>query len=321
MRTCYDGPMSVPESLEKDILARCAELGLDVFEEKEIQYGKQFKCRSSDGDYCIRAFYSKKKGCSLDLSQLSEAQKKIWLGSGLQFTQAVRIAGLDSKKASKEKKDSDIELSYPILASDESGKGDYFGPLVTAAVYVEAGQLKQLEALGVQDSKNLVDEQIRDMAPQLMQILSYQVDVLMPREYNKEYDKLGNLNTLLATRHTRCIQYLYEAHPKVSQILVDQFANPTCIKKELPKNIPSKLLSQTTRAERFLPVAAASILARYHFVIALSELSRSIRSKLPKGCSNHTVNTARRIYKDFGNAILHKVAKTHFSITKQIQDS
>ena len=54
------------------------------------------------------------------------------------------------------------------IGSDEVGVGDFFGPLIVVAAYVSRLDITTLKELGVDDSKRLSDEKIREIAPELV---------------------------------------------------------------------------------------------------------------------------------------------------------
>ena len=159
------------------------------------------------------------------------------------------------------------------IGVDESGKGDYFGYLVVAACYVDNNIEPRLRELGVRDSKNLSDLQIKNIASALRKICKYEIVKISPEKYNKIYPNFKSLNTMLAWSHSKSIEKLLEK-VKCDHVIVDKFADEKVLHEALsitkvPKNIK---IEQKINAERDLAVAAASIIARHEFLLTLRSL-------------------------------------------------
>jgi ribonuclease HIII len=212
----------------------------------------------------------------------------------------------------------------PWIGTDESGKGDYFGPLVSAAVYVDDQLLEKLAALGVKDSKLLSDKKAHELAQDIRDICKgrFAEKVMTPDEYNRHYSVFQSegktLNSLLAWAHYRVVEDLL-AVVDCENIIVDQFAYEYHLRSRLfAKNPQRKLnLIQIPRAEANLAVAAASILARDRFLTWIEKLSLKYGA-LPKGASAAVVQTARAIVARYGKEELRMIAKLHFKTTEQV---
>ncbi len=212
----------------------------------------------------------------------------------------------------------------PWIGTDESGKGDYFGPLVSAAVYVDDQILERLAALGVKDSKLLSDKRARELAERIRVLCKdrFSEVVITPEQYNRLYEDFQKedktLNHLLAWGHYRALENLL-AVVECENIIVDQFANEHYLRSRLfAKNPERKLnLIQMPRAEANLAVAAASILARDRFLTWIENMSRKY-GPLPKGASAEVVQTARAIVARRGKEELRMIAKLHFKTTQQV---
>lgn len=207
------------------------------------------------------------------------------------------------------------------IGTDEAGKGDYFGALVVAGVYVDEQQASQLQTVGVRDSKLLSDTAILSMAEDIKQICSprhYQIIVYQPAQYNRLYQEIHNLNELLAKTHAQAIQRL-QKETGCQFALVDQFAPEALLLQTLQNVACSITLEQRPRAEEDIAVAAASILARAEFVQQLAKLSKYAKTELPKGASSpDIVIIGRTIVAQFGQDMLRKLAKMHFKTTQAI---
>jgi ribonuclease HIII len=207
------------------------------------------------------------------------------------------------------------------IGMDESGKGDYFGPLVIAAVYVDEKTEPQLVALGVRDSKRLQDNLILRLAEEIKGLCQYDVVPMSPKAYNKLYSDFGNLNRLLAWGHARALENVLK---KVTCDLAvaDQFGDENFLRNALLSEGRKITLEQRPRAEEDIAVAAASILARAEFVRRIELLSLQLGRTLPKGSSDPTIVTiGREIFTKGGDQSLSEVAKMHFKTTRMIAQS
>ncbi len=209
----------------------------------------------------------------------------------------------------------------PHFGVDESGKGDYFGPLVIAGVYSDERTAEALVKLGCQDSKAIPDDRkIAAIAAKVMALpgVAYEVVCIGPKRYNELYAEFGNLNRLLAWGHARVIAALHEKVPTCPRALSDQFANEWVLRTALKKrNVPVKL-DQRTKGESDVAVAAASILARARFVKWMREAAAASGCELPLGCAPHVTKAARAFVATHGQERLCDVAKLHFKTTAKV---
>ena len=201
--------------------------------------------------------------------------------------------------------------STPRIGIDESGKGDFFGPLCIAGVYVEKEQFALLHALGVKDSKALSDSAIQKIAKEIKKISLYHVVRINPLKYNEIYQEFKNLNKLLAWGHATTIEHLVK-QSGCQQVIIDQFANEKVVELALKRKKLIVNLTQRHRAEEDIVVAAASILARDAFLEGLKKLGDEIGISLPKGASQAVKTTGRAILKKLGEEGLTRVCKKHF---------
>ena len=213
------------------------------------------------------------------------------------------------------------DVVLPHFGVDESGKGDYFGPLVVAGVYVDARLAPALRRLGCRDSKQISnDAQIARIAAAVKTLpgVAWEVLCIGPRRYNEMYAEMGNLNRLLAWGHARVIAALHAKVPACPRALSDQFANEWVLRRALgARNVPVKL-DQRPRAEQDIAVAAASILARARFVEWMTQTAAAAGCSLPLGCAPHVTKAARAFVQKHSLDRLPEVAKLHFKITKQL---
>ncbi len=203
------------------------------------------------------------------------------------------------------------------IGIDESGKGDYFGYLVIAAVMVDEKEEQKLREAGVKDSKMVSDLQIHKLA-RIVQKMPNTIIRISPEKYNALHVKFKSLNNILAWGHARALENLLEKS-KADLAISDKFAEEKLLKSYLMDKGKKIKLIQKVNAESEMSVAAASILARSEFLRTLRMLGREIGHVLPKG-SAHVKEAAKEIFNKHGDDGLKYVAKIHFKITKQIEN-
>jgi ribonuclease HIII len=207
------------------------------------------------------------------------------------------------------------EMFSPHFGVDESGKGDFFGPLVIAGVYTDAGITRRLMDAGIMDSKRITSSaKIRKLAQLIRETPGclHEVVSIGPERYNEMHASFGNLNRLLAWGHARVIEKLAERRPDCPRALSDQFARPEVLQRALKAKDLTLILEQRTKGESDIAVAAASILARERFVDWIQKTSDAGGVELPLGASDAVVAAARQVIARHGAAALPKVAKMHF---------
>ncbi len=212
------------------------------------------------------------------------------------------------------------EMFAPHFGVDESGKGDFFGPLVIAGAYVDRDIAQTLMQAGVTDSKRIgSDSRIRTLAEVIRNTpgMSLSVVEIGPEKYNALYEKIGNLNRLLAWGHARVIENLLELRPDCPRALSDQFGNPALIKRQLMTRGRAIQLDQRTKAEADVAVAAASILARERFISWLDKTGKRLGVPLQRGVSAKVKETARTLHQR-DPALLPQVAKAHFKTMAEV---
>lgn len=212
------------------------------------------------------------------------------------------------------------QMFEPHAGIDESGKGDYFGPLVIAAAYVEKETARRLLEIGVTDSKAIKsDRRIADIAQETISLLRGQFALITigPEAYNRMYAKIGNVNRMLAWGHAQALENLLEKVPTCPRAISDQFGRKETVIRALKERGRAIELEQRTKAEADIAVAAASILARHEFVRRLEMLGKTAGHTLPKGAGSHVLALAKEFAADGGEERLGKIAKLHFRTTRQ----
>lgn len=213
-------------------------------------------------------------------------------------------------------------LFIPRIGVDEAGKGDFFGPLVVGAVFVEtAKQEAELRSAGVRDSKALSDRAIASIARKIQKICSsHSVVSIVPSEYNKQYKELSNANIVLAQGHARAIENVLESISSgaCGLVVIDQFSKSKArVLDELLENGGKMRIIQKHKGESDIAVAAASILARDGFVKGLEDIGKSYGMTFPKGASN-VIRAGKEFVRTHGADALEEVAKTSFRTALQV---
>jgi len=213
----------------------------------------------------------------------------------------------------------ELEPTYPYIGTDESGKGDYFGPLVIAGVYLTPEAGKFLKSLGIKDSKELSDYQIKQFANEIRKVNEIRFDVVLisPEKYNQLYEKMGNLNRLMGWAHARVIENLL-SKCDAGEVISDKFGNEKLILDALQERGRSINLQQVTKAEKFMAVAAASILARESVVKWFSIQSKKYEFDIPKGSSTDVEKFAKSFLEKHGEVMMRKVVKIHFKTSNRV---
>ena len=208
----------------------------------------------------------------------------------------------------------------PHFGVDESGKGDFLGPLVIAGVYVDEELAKYFRDHGIRDSKGIgTDKKIRELAALIRKSKApHDRIVIGPQKYNQLYKSIGNLNTLLAWGHARVLENLCEKVPSCPRALSDKFANERVLQRALLEKGKKLQLDQRTKAESDYAVAAASILAREGFIDWLDKRGSELGVTLFKGVSAKVKQTARDLVTQHGREILPEIAKMHFKTASEI---
>jgi ribonuclease HIII len=209
----------------------------------------------------------------------------------------------------------------PHFGIDESGKGDFFGPLVIAGVYTDQFIARHLIDAGVRDSKRITSAaRIKQLAATIRATKGCVAEVIAigPERYNEMHASFGNLNRLLAWGHARVIEKLAALRPDCPRALSDQFANPAVLQRALREKCIGITLEQRTKAESDTAVAAASILARDGFLQWMEKNSAALGILLPFGASPAVIQTGRELVARHGREALFRLSKQHFRTTAEV---
>ena len=299
---------NISEYIER-LLQKTAKSDCRLLDSKSIQYGERLVFTENKQECSVSIYFSKKKGISTVVSSNKNNRELIYKKKHL-------INPIRAELSLEE-----FEFNNWI-GTDESGKGDYFGPLVVAGFACHDQDLHKLIKLGVNDSKKISDKQVLEITHKLYKNFKERIKVILltPQKYNELYDKFRKqnkkLNQVLAWMHSRVILDLNKK-TKINNAIIDKFANDSVIKKSLKDMKHIKIVNKP-RAESNPAVAAASIIARYHFLKNIEQLSRKLNLEIPLGAGKTIITTGKKIQQKFGEEELNNVAKTHFKTTKEI---
>ncbi|MBE0644797.1 MAG: ribonuclease HIII [Bacteroidetes bacterium] len=300
------------EQLLDEITMRCTGAGLPVGETTHKQWNVEAAVGEGPGAVKVLVYFNAKgsltpkiQGKASPLRELVEMQ--------LHGDEPLKSAFLHAEV-------------HAWIGVDESGKGDYFGPITAAGVLVTDETLAQLRPLVLRDSKELVAARINSAAAEIRRICegSYAIVTVMPEKYNEfmagtSFGK--NSQRILAWMHARCIEDLLEKHENVKHAICDKFADDAVIRRALQTRGRGITVHQHVRAEADPAVAAASILARWEFTRRIAQLEDAAGCRLPLGASDERgiLEATRHILGREGAGGLKKYAKLHFKTTEKIR--
>ena len=292
---------------------------LDITKEKDINYGHQFVVELCQAKLTLN-IYNGKKGLSYVFSGDSALEGKVreLLGECKQSSRS------EGDYASHDVRVDDAAGASALprgkwAGSDESGKGDFFGPLVVSAVVVDDSTAAKLAAAGVKDCKLLTDKKILQLEDVIKStVVDFSVLELKPKVYNLRYKQVlaqgGKLNQLLGYGHVAALSQVLERHEDCHAALIDQFTTSLVNVRELTRRFPNCVVKQQPKAEVNLAVAAASVLARARFLRTMAELAEAAgEATLPKGGGAQATACARRLADRLGKAELVNFVKLHFA--------
>ena len=226
---------------------------------------------------------------------------------------------IDREEVKEKKEETTIPIDISSVGSDEVGTGDYYGPIVVTASYVNKEDIPFLTELGVKDSKKLSDEQILKIVPKIIKRIKYKTIMLSNKEYNKNYGKDMNMNKIKAVLHNKVLTEMVKDNV-YDYIVVDQFEPESSYYKHLSE-VPNPLRGITfiTKAEdKCLSVACSSLISRYIFVKEIDKLGDKYGIFLPKGANYYVEDVGIKLVEKYGVNVLKEVAKLNFSNTDRI---
>lgn len=210
---------------------------------------------------------------------------------------------------------------FPMSGSDEVGTGDYFGPVVVVACYLDQKDLKKIPVDRIRDSKEINDDEILEIAPILMKELRYSLLILKNKHYN-QVQKKHNLNAIKALMHNKAyLNLAQKVDLNESFNVLDQFVSENNYYRYLQneEQIFRKLVFKTKAENDYLAVACAAIIARYAFLHEWLKMEKYYAMTFPKGASKKVNQAAQKFVDQYGFSSLENVAKMHFKITEDLQ--
>lgn len=277
---------------------------LPLAAEKKINYGYQYTVKFAEAKLTLN-IYNGKKGLNIVYSGDSAL--------------AERAAALLEGRKAQAAAPATFVTDGLWAGSDESGKGDFFGSLVVAAVVVDNTTADRLRAAGVKDCKLLTDKKILELEDIIKaSVVDYSVLELKPRVYNLRYEQVaaqgGKLNQLLGYGHVAALSRVLEKHEDCHSALIDQFTTSMVNIRALKQRFPQCDVRQQPKAESNLAVAAASVLARAQFLHTMAALAAEAGvQELPKGGGAQATACARELAAKYGKEALRNYVKLHFA--------
>lgn len=277
---------------------------LPIAAEKKINYGYQYTVKLAEAKLTLN-IYNGKKGLNVVYSGDSAL--------------AERAAALLEGRKAQAAAPATFVTDGLWAGSDESGKGDFFGSLVVAAVVVDNTTADKLRAAGVKDCKLLTDKKILELEDIIKaSVVDYSVLELKPRVYNLRYEQVaaqgGKLNQLLGYGHVAALSKVLEKHEDCHSALIDQFTTSMVNIRALKQRFPQCDVRQQPKAESNLAVAAASVLARAQFLHTMAALAAEAGvQELPKGGGAQATACARELAAKYGKEALRNYVKLHFA--------
>lgn len=228
---------------------------------------------------------------------------------------------LKDKEKKKDIEDDHINYNkYSTIGSDEVGTGDYFGPIVVTASFVDKKSQMLLLDLGVRDSKKLTDEKIISIAPTVIKEIPHVTYTLTPEDYNRY--GITNMNKIKAILHNKALYQLVEKRLPYQKIVVDQFCPPNKFYEHI-NSVQNKVtnITFTTHAEdKCLSVAASSIISRYIFLKAMKKMNEDLNEIVPKGAGDEVDKFGSKMVNKYGIKKLNEIAKLNFKNTDKIKE-
>ena len=229
----------------------------------------------------------------------------------------------ETKKEDKKNEEKDTRfIGVPTIGSDEVGTGDYFGPIVVTACYVNKENKDFLEELGVRDSKKLTDEKILEIVPKIVRVIPYNTVILNNKEYNSRYSSNINMNAIKAIMHNKVLSNISKEHNDFEYAVVDQFTYPNAYFSYLKNcsNIFRNITFLTKAEDQVLSVACASIISRYVFIKEMAKISKELGILIPKGASTAVDEVALKIASEKGFDVLTNYVKLNFKNTEKVKE-
>lgn len=311
--------MTIVFKVSENVGKKMTEYYKDVRREKTPPYAV-FQAMEAD---TIITLYESGKAMFQGVS--ADVDANIWVDMEKKLNGRVIDINAPKKEQEKYKEELNYFYSMSTIGSDEVGTGDYFGPIVVTATYVDKEKIPFINDLGVKDSKKLTDDKIKKIAPTLLKEIPYVTFTLNNEDYNK-YQSMGyNMNKIKAILHNKVLYAITHKEEKYpyEKIVVDQFVYPRKYFEHILEATEKVTdITFTTKAEsKCASVAAASIISRYIFLMKMEEMSKELGLEIPKGANDIVDETGKEIAKKFGINKLNAIAKLNFKNTEKIKEA
>ena len=297
--------MNIVLKVNKEVQDKMIKYYSDKKRDKEIPY---VILQAEDNDTVITMYTSGKvmfQGTSADVDAM------MWQ----------EMMGVSKEEVEKKKQMESKYHACSSVGSDEVGTGDYFGPIVVTASFVNIEDVKFLEELGVGDSKKISDDKILKIAPQIVKKVKYRSLILTNKEYNEKYTKDVNMNKIKAIMHNKVLyQLIHEENPKYDYIIVDEFARSERYYNYLNgiNDVQRDITFMTKAEDKNLAVACSSIISRYIFLKEFNKICDNLHIPLPKGAGKDVDTIGEEVVEKYGEEKLKEIAKLNFANTGRI---
>ncbi len=310
--------MTITVKITEETKKAMDEFYKDLVRPKTPQYAL---FQADDGDTVVTLYES---GKAVFQGKDANLASQYWIETEKINAGTVHYTNSD-EKGKKEKKEikKDMKLyNATTIGSDEVGTGDYFGPIVVTACYVNKENKEFLEELGVRDSKKLTDEKILEIVPKIVRVIPYNTVILNNKEYNSRYSSNINMNAIKAIMHNKVLSNISKEHNDFEYAVVDQFTYPNAYFSYLKNcsNIFRNITFLTKAEDQVLSVACASIISRYVFIKEMAKISKELGILIPKGASTAVDEVALKIATEKGFDVLTNYVKLNFKNTEKVKE-
>ena len=293
---------------------------IEYFNDKKREKTPPYAVFMADEEDTVITLYESNKVVFQGVS--ADIDADMWRQREKALTGKFPIENKKPEKKKEEKKDTTDYYFINSIGSDEVGTGDYFGPIVVTASYVNRNDIKFLEGLGVRDSKKITDEKIIKIAPELIKRIPHVTVILTNEQYNNMHNKEVNMNAIKAIMHNKVLYSLISKNTyDYEKIVVDQFVYPQKYYDHLKNSkYIVRNISFTTKAEdKCLSVACSSIISRYIFLSEIEKMGKKYETKILLGAGNDVDELAKKLKDKYGTNELKKMVKLNFKNTEKIQ--
>lgn len=287
----------------------------DEIKQKMIEYYKDKK-RNKQIPYVV--FQAQEEDTVITMY---ESGKVMFQGKSADVDASMWGMVAETKKEERKKSKENPYHHCSSVGSDEVGTGDYFGPIVVTASFVDKNDVEFLEKLGVGDSKKISDDKIKKIAPEIAKKIKYRSIILNNSEYNEKYTKNVNMNKIKSIMHNKVLyQLVKEENPKYDYIIVDEFARENRYYGYLEgiKEVQRGITFMTKAEDKNLAVAASSIISRYLFLKEFNHICDNLHLPLVKGAGKEVDKIGEEVVEKYGEEKLKEIAKLNFKNTERI---